>query len=300
MIKRIIEVSQAKTYLSVKNSQLLIRRDDEQIGQIPCEDIGMLIVDHPGVIYTHCVFTELVKAGAAVVLCGADHHPAGVFMPVESNSVQTERMRGQLLAKEPIKKQMWKQLVQSKIRHQAEVLGKDCRAYEGLQEMANAVKSGDPENKEAQASKLYWKYFGDEMEFKRHRYGKSPNNMLNYGYAIVRAAVARAIVAAGLNPSIGVHHCNKYNAFCLADDLLEAFRGFVDRRVLEIWSELSGGEGEVELDQEIKAKLLEILYDEVELGQYSGPMMVGMHRMAASVVKCFAGESKNLDLPKIC
>ena len=299
MIKHIIEISQAKTYLSINMNQLIIRRDNEQIGQIPCEDIGMLIVDHSGVTYTHSVFTALLNAGAAVVLCGDDHHPAGILLPVESNSIQTSRMRDQLAVKEPLKKQIWKQIVQAKIKHQAKILGPDRNAYHGLLAMAKSVRSGDPENREAQASKLYWKYFGDELEFRRQRHGSAPNNMLNYGYAIMRAAVARAIVAAGLNPTIGVHHCNKYNAFCLADDLIEPFRGFVDEKVLEVWSEKQGDEDYEQLDQPTKARLLEVLYKEVEIGGYSGPLMVGLHRVAASLVKCFSGELKKLSLPKI-
>lgn len=298
MIKRIIEISQAKSYLSIRYKQLLIRRDEEIIGQIPCEDIGMLIVDNNGVTYTHSVFLELLAAGAAVVFCGDDHHPAGMLLPTAANSVQTQRMREQLEAKEPLKKQLWKQLVVAKIRHQAAVLGEGNNGYAGLLELARQVKSGDPNNIEAQASKLYWKYYLDEVEFRRHRFGNAPNNLLNYGYSIMRAAIARAIVAGGLNASIGLHHCNKYNAFCLADDLLEPFRGFVDKKVLKLWSESSENEDE-ELSQSKKAEILEILYDEVTIGDYAGPLMVGLHRVVSSLVRCFQGEQKELCLPGI-
>jgi CRISPR-associated protein Cas1 len=299
MIKRIIEISQAKTYLSVKNDQLIIKRDDQQVGQIPCEDIGMLIVDSSGVTYTHGVFTTLLKSGSVVVLCGRDHHPAGLLLPTESNSLQTARMRSQLMAKEPIKKQIWKQLIIAKIKHQAKILSSDSAGYKKLVAMSKSIKIGDPENKEAQASKLYWQHYVSQLEFRRQRHGSAPNNLLNYGYAILRAAIARAVVAAGLNPSIGVHHHNKYNAFCLADDLMEPFRGFVDEKVLEIWADKSSDNDYEELDQPTKARLLEILYKEVEIGQYAGPLMVGLHRTAASLIKCFEGEQTEVNLPKI-
>jgi CRISP-associated protein Cas1 len=299
MIKRIIEISRAKTYLSIKLDQLIIRQGDEISSQIPCEDIGLLIVDHNGTTYTHSVFTTLLEAGAAIVLCGCDHHPVGMFLPTMANSIQTARMKSQLSAKEPLKKQLWKQIIKTKIKHQAKVLGPDQDAHKGLLEMARQVRSGDPENKEAHASRLYWKYFISEINFRRGRDGAPPNNMLNYGYAIVRAAVARAIVGAGLNPSMGIHHHNKYNAFCLADDLLEPFRGFVDAKVLEVWSESPDEDDFAQLTQPIKARLLEVLYQEVKIGQYSGPLMVGLHRTAASLVKCCQGEQKQLDLPKV-
>lgn len=299
MIKRIIEISQAKTYLSIKYGQLIIRQGDEISSQIPCEDIGLLIVDHSGTTYTHSVFTTLLEAGAAVVLCGADHHPAGMFLPTTANSIQTARMKSQLDVKEPVKKRLWKQIIKTKIKHQAKVLGTDHDAFGRLIEIAREVRSGDPDNREAYASQVFWKYFISEAQFRREREGKPPNNMLNYGYAVIRAAVARAIVGAGLNPSVGLHHHNKYNAFCLADDLLEPFRGFVDAKVLDIWSESPAEEEFDDLNQPVKAQLLEVLYQEVEIGRYSGPLMVGLHRTASSLVKCYQGEEKQLDLPTI-
>ena len=294
MIKRVVEVSEGKRYLSVRHGQLIVRSGEDELGRIPCEDIGMLIVDNKAVVMTQSVFTELLGAGAAVVVCGDDHHPAGMMMPVEANSIQTARMREQLEVKEPLKKRVWKQLVVAKIRHQAAVLGADSPGYAGLHEMAKAVKSGDPENKEAHASKLYWKYFGQEMEFRRQRYGKAPNNLLNYGYAILRAAVARAIVSAGLNASLGVHHRNKYNAFCLADDVMEPYRGYVDRKVLEV---LDSGEDIEELTQPVKARLLEILHEGVDLGSFCGPLLVSLHRTVSSLVKSYSGEGDKLLLP---
>jgi len=312
MIKRIVEISSARTHLSIRYGQLVIRENGNELSQIPCEDIGVLLVDHQGTSYTHCVFTELLAKGAAVVLCGRDHHPAGMLLPIESNSLQTERYRVQIEAKEPIKKRLWRQVVRAKIRHQAKIVGPGSDAYKPLMALRHRVRSGDPENIEAQASKKYWPaYLQDitdsstalgmttsalsEMTFRRDVNGAPPNNMLNYGYMVMRAAVARALCSAGLLPSLGIHHRNRYNAFCLADDMVEPFRGFVEATVKEICQ----AEGVPdELDQPLKAKLLEVLYEEVGIGGYRGPLMVGLHRTMASLQRCFAGEQKELDLPE--
>ncbi len=281
----------------MRYGQLVVEsRDGEGPRQIPCEDIGLLLVDHRAVTYTHSVFTELLNQGAGIVLCGDDHHPAGMILPTNANSVQTQRMREQLAAKEPLKKQLWRQLVQAKIRHQAVVLGKDHELYRPLRELAAAVRSGDAGNIEAQASKRYWQAFLGELNFRRRVDGRPPNNLLNYGYAILRAAVARALVGAGLLCSVGLFHRNKYNAFCLADDIIEPFRGFVDARVRDVWEREDVGE---ELDQGLKGEMLDVLYREVIIDGQKGPLMVSLHKTAASLVRCFAGEGKELALPDV-
>jgi len=303
MIKRIIEISQAKTYLSVRYGQLILKRNGEQISDIPCEDIGVLLVDHSGVTYTHSVFTELLDRGAAIVLCGGNHHPAGMLLPIESNSVQTERFRKQIETKEPVKKRLWKQIVKAKIKHQAKVAGKDSDVYRALMILRDRVRSGDPDNIEAQASRKFWPGFLQDIDstgllqaFRRDINGVSPNNMLNYGYTVMRAAIARALCSAGLLPSLGIHHRNRYNAFCLADDLLEPFRGFVESKVRDICFDIGTVD---ELEQTTKAKLLEVLYEEVNIGGFKGPLMVGLHRTMASLQRCFAGEQKEIELPEI-
>ena len=296
MIKRIIEISQAKTYLSVKYGQLLIKQEGEQVSSTPCEDIGVLLVDHQGVTYTHSVFIELLRCGAAVVLCGGDHHPSGMLLPIESNSVQTERFRQQIEAKEPVKKRLWKQIVRAKIKHQAKVVGKDSDVYKSLMALRDRVRSGDPDNIEAQASRKFWPVYLQDVTFRRDINGAPPNNMLNYGYMVMRAAVARALCSAGLLPSLGIHHRNRYNAFCLADDLLEPFRGFVESKVRDIYWDIGPVDG---LEQSTKAKLLEILYEEVNIAGFKGPLMVGLHRTMASLQRCFEGEQKFIDLPEL-
>jgi CRISPR-associated protein Cas1 len=296
MIKRIIEISQARTYLSIKYSQVIIKEGGEQVASIPCEDIGVLLVDHRGTTYTHSVFTELLRCGAAVVLCGENHHPTGMLLPLESNTLQTERFRQQAESKEPVKKRLWKQIVRVKIKHQAKLVGKDSDVYRALIALRDRVRSGDPDNIEAQASRKFWPAYLQDFEFRRNINGPPPNNMLNYGYMVMRAAVARALCSAGLLPSLGIHHRNRYNAFCLADDMLEPFRGFVEAKVREICE--SEGVPD-ELDQPIKARLLEVLYEPVVISGFKGPLMVGLHRTMASLQRCFAGEPKELDLPKI-
>jgi CRISPR-associated protein Cas1 len=202
-----------------------------------------------------------------------------------------------------LKKKLWQQITKAKIRHQAKIVKDNTQTHKALTAMISSVRSGDPDNIEAQASKKFWSAYIQGIgstsltidEFRRNAEGKPPNNLLNYGYMVMRAAVARAICSAGLLPSVGLHHRNKYNAFCLADDLVEPFRGFVEVKVREI---VQGGDWE-ELTQPIKARLLETLYDEVEIADYKGPLMVGLHRTAASLVRCFCEEQKEIDLPKI-
>ena len=295
MIKKIIEISKARTRLSVKYGQLIIEQD-EQKSAVPCEDIGILLVDHSGVVYTHCVFTELLQNNAAVVLCSRDHHPTGMLLPIESNSIQTEKYRDQIGAPVTLKKQIWQQIIKAKIKHQAKLIKQNEIEYKYLLAMAKKVKSGDSNNMEAQASKRFWGAFFPFNNFHRLRYGEYPNNLLNYGYMVMRAAVARAICCGGLLPSLGLHHCNRYNAFCLADDLMEPFRGFVEAKVREICENNDNTEN---LDQFLKGRLLEVLYDEVEIANYKGPLMVGLHRTVASLSKCFQGEQKTIDLPVV-
>lgn len=296
MIKRIVEISSARTHLSIRHGQLVIKDNGQEVSSIPCEDLGVLLVDHQATTYTHCVFTELLDKGAAIVLCAGNHHPAGMLLPIESNSLQTERFRQQIEAKEPVKKRLWKQIVRAKIKHQAKLVGKDSQVYKSLMALRERVRSGDPENMESQASRKFWPEYLQDVQFRRDINGLAPNNLLNYGYMVMRAAVARALCSAGLLPCLGIHHRNRYNAFCLADDLLEPFRGFVEAKVRDICYEDGVPE---ELTQPIKAKLLEVLYEPVTIARYKGPLMVGLHRTMASLVRCLAGEQKDIDLPRL-
>jgi CRISPR-associated protein Cas1 len=301
MIKRTIEISGYDTHLSVKHNQIIVTRSKEQVAQIPAEDIGLLIIDTPFASYSHGTLTKLIESGAAVVLCGNDHHPAGMIMPVEAHSIQTERFRAQINAKNPLKKRLWQQVVQKKIQNQAALLDHSPVSKRRLLYLSQRVRSGDPDNTEGQAARLYWEAWLQAEHFRRLREGPWPNNLLNYGYMVLRASVARAICGSGLHPSIGIKHRNRYNAFCLADDLMEPLRPLVDAKVRDLYHA-----GECELTREVKSELLSILTQTCISRKGSthkkkdiGPLMVGLERMAASLCSCFEGKQSILFIPDI-
>jgi len=291
MIKRTIDISEGPTYLSIENDQLVLKRGAERIGSVPCEDVGVLLVDNLATTYTHAVFTRLVHFGAVIVLCGANHLPVGMVMPMESNELTARRMRLQASAALPMRKRLWKQIVEEKVRRQAMNLEEGSAMRRRLEAMAGEVKSGDRTNVEGQAARFYWPALLG-ADFRRDPEGLPPNNLLNYGYIVLRSAVARALVGAGLHPVFSLQHSHRNNAFALADDLLEVLRPRVDRAVVEL---MRGGGGFI--DRGSKEKLLGILAEEVELGEQSGPLMVQLHRMAASLLRCYEGTGKRLELP---
>jgi len=257
MIKRTIEISKQPVHVTVKNRQLLIiAKDDDrtELGTAPCEDIGVLLVDHPATTYTHAALTSLLEHDAAVVVCGRNHLPAGLLLPLGEHTQVVWRIHDQLAVKKPLQKQLWRQLVQAKIRAQAENLPDPSRIRSRLFALAKHVRSGDPNNVEAQAARAYWRVLFNSNTFRRDADGDGINAFLNYGYAVIRAAIARAIVAAGLLPAIGIHHRSRSNAFCLADDLIEPLRPLVDARVRRLVDR-----GSLKLDPTTKPPLLELL-----------------------------------------
>jgi len=318
VIKRTIEISQRPVHLTVKAQQLLIqdREGDRAIlASAPCEDIGILLVEHCGTTYTHAALTALLSHDAAVVFCGRDHLPAGLLLPIGEHTQVVWRLHSQLAASKPLKKRLWRQIVQTKIRAQAANLLDGSLVRSRLLGMARRVRSGDPDNLEAQAARAYWAAWRDTLctadahglipcgadcgtgvspvkSFHRDPDGPAPNNLLNYGYAVMRAAVARAIVSAGLLPTLGLKHVSRSNAFCLADDLVEPLRPMVDATVRELVRA-----GQTELDPATKRGLLELLTAEVTTGDQSGPLMVALHAMIASFVRCLEGDGKELDIP---
>jgi len=292
VIKRTIEISRDAAHLTVKQRQFLIKRDGETVGSVPCEDIGVVLVDHPGTTYTHAALASLAESDAALVVCGRNHLPSAVLLPLSDHSQVVWRIADQLAVSKPLRKQLWKQLVQAKIRAQADNLPADCPARSKLLDMARQVRSGDPNNTEAQAARVYWKNYLPNEAFRRDTGGDGLNSFLNYGYAVVRAALARALVAAGLIPAIGLHHSNRSNAFCLADDLIEPLRPLVDDRARDLYRL-----GHDELTPPAKAELLKLLAEPVQMDEETGPLMVNLHRMTASLVRCFRGESNKLEIP---
>jgi CRISPR-associated protein Cas1 len=296
MIKRTVEISREPAHLTVQLDQLLIQRDGQTVGRIPCEDLGVLVVDHPGSTYTHAALTTLMRFDTAVVVCGRDHLPSGILLPLAEHTQVVWRIRDQLGASRPLRKRLWQQLVAAKIRGQAENLPRGSAERTKLLGLAREVRSGDPSNVESQAARVYWSaWLPEEAGFHRDPAGPPPNHLLNYGYAVMRAGVARAIVAAGLLPAIGLHHHNRANAFCLADDLVEPLRPLVDARAREL--HLAGHE---ELDRTTKAGLLDLLTMTVRVGDQTGPLFVNLHRMVASLVHCLAGTAQRLELPRRC
>ena len=292
MIKRTVEISREPAHLAVRNRQLLLKRDGAVVGSIPCEDIGVVLVDHPQTTYSHAALAELAASQAVLVVCGRDHLPAAELLPLADHTQIVWRLADQLAVSKPVRKRLWQQLVQAKIRAQAANLEPGSPPRAKLLALAREVSSGDAKNVEAQAARLYWQNWLGEEAFRRDVDGSGLNGLLNYGYAVLRAALARAIVAAGLHPALGLFHSNRANSFCLADDLIEPVRPLVDARARELWRQ-----GYTELTQEAKGRILEILAEPVEFEGETGPLMTSLHRLVASLVRCFSGEGKRLLIP---
>lgn len=301
MIKRTIEISQQPAHLMVRDDQLKIIREGEHprdAPSIPCEDIGLVIVDHAQVSYSHFALAKLVEFGAGVVVCGQRHLPNGLLLPLSTHSQVVWRIQDQINASRPVCKRLWKQIVTAKVRGQAANLERDCPVRLKLHRLIREIRSGDPTNVEAQAARLYWSTWLGRLApknrpFHRDTDGTDPvNAMLNYGYAILRAAVARALIGAGLLPVLGIHHSNRANSFCLADDLLEPLRPIVDERVRELWRQ-----GHIELDSRTKAALLDRLTTTVCYGDRHGPLLVSLHTYAASLADCLAKRETTLAIP---
>ena len=296
MIRKTIEFSTPGTRLSVAHRQLVVERPDLPKATFPIEDLGVVIVDDTRATYTQSVFLSLLEAGATVLVTGRDHLPAGMMLPLDAHHVQTERHRAQVETSAPVRKRAWQAIVRAKIVQQATVLSHFTGSHGGLVPMARRVRSGDPDNLEAQAAQRYWpRLFG--KTFRRDREAEGVNALLNYGYAVVRAAVARGVVAAGLIPSLGVHHRHRGNPFCLADDLLEPYRPYVDWRVRQMAGE--DGESAPDLaDRETRAVLLSLLNETVHVGGRREPLLLALHTSAASLCRTLTGGDRTLALPE--
>ena len=300
MIKRTLFFGNP-AYLSLKNNQLVIKLNEAAMGQdvtktIPIEDIGVIVLEDRQITITNGALDALLQNNCAVVTCDEKHMPVGMLLPLEGHTVQSERFRWQIEASLPLKKQLWQQTVQAKIRNQASVLKRMSGAENGcMLAWANDVRSGDSENLEGRAAAYYWKSVFPEMErLVRDREGEAPNNLLNYGYAIVRAVVARALVASGLLPTFGIHHHNRYNAFCLADDVMEPYRPYVDELVIQI---LRSGTDCSKLTTDLKRQLLGLPVKEVTINGQRSPLMNAVTQTTASLCKCFSGELRKVAYP---
>ena len=307
MIKRTLCFSNP-TYLSLRQMQMLIRfpeiinqegipqklKDEAQV-TIPVEDIGVVVLDHKQITITQGLMAALLENNCAVVTCDDRHMPVGLHLPLMGNSIQNERFRAQLDASLPLQKQLWQQTVQQKILNQAAILQSIGIEQRNMQAWAKDVKSGDADNLEGRAAAYYWRnLFPSLPDFVRGKEEEPPNNLLNYGYAIVRAVVARSLVSAGLLPTLGIHHHNRYNAYCLADDIMEPYRPYADKAVIDI---MQSGADYKELSTEIKRSLLGIPVMEVVINGTRSPLMTAAQTTANSLVKCFTGEMRKLIYP---
>lgn len=295
-------------YLSLRNAQLVLRtpeadkleesfkRDAERT--IPIEDIGVVVLDNKRITITTGAMEALLGNNCAIITCDSTNLPVGLMLPLSGNTTQSERFRNQIDASLPLKKQLWQQTVRQKILNQATVLNKNTGAVvKNMQVWANEVKSGDPDNFEARAATYYWRnLFPTIPDFVRGREGEPPNNLLNYGYAILRACVARGLVGSGLLPTLGIHHHNRYNAYCLADDIMEPYRPFVDDLVVNIMQHYPDYS---ELTLSIKAALLTIPSLDVMLDGKRSPLMNAVGQTTASLAKCFNGELRKIAYPEI-
>jgi CRISPR-associated protein Cas1 len=288
-------------HLKCRNDQLVVSyagikgMEDVAEKSVPVEDIGILILEHHQITLSHYLLDRLLLNNVAVITCNATHHPSGMFLNLDGNTLQSERFQAQVNAAEPVKKQIWQQTIKAKIANQAALLGKYGTPAEVLKKYSENVRSGDADNNEAKAAAYYWKnLFPPAWLFYRKRDGAPPNNLLNYGYAILRACIARALTGSGLLPTLGVFHRNRYNSYCLADDIMEPYRPFVDAVVRAMVDKTSYLEA---LTPELKVQLLKIPTIDVDIENENSPLFVAVQRTSASLAKFFMGESKKIAYP---
>ena len=297
MIKKTILVEN-KSAITTKNQQLVLKSEVRE-SSIPIEDIGFLVLDHPEIYLSIPAMNLIVENNTAIIICGSNHLPNGMFLNLNSHHIQQEIFKNQIEASVPLKKQLWQQTIVEKIRNQGELLAKITENKNTFDFLASKVLSGDTSNMEGVAAQQYWRNFplpNHEIDgIKRERYGDYPNNFLNYGYAILRAATARALSGSGLLNTLGIHHKSKYNAFALADDIMEPFRPIVDEKVFDIMKR----DQEQELNTAIKAELLQILTQTVYFKEEKSPLMVGLQKTASSLQQCFTGNRKKIKYPKL-
>lgn len=297
MIKRTLYFGNP-AYLKTANEQLVIEMQDSgETKSAPIEDVGLLILDHQQITITQGLLAKLLENNVALITCDKTHHPTGMLLNLDGHTLQSHRFQAQVDATVPLKKQLWQQTVTSKIENQAAMLAFCREENKLLLSLAASVKSGDSDNCEAQAAVYYWKrVFPDFLEFRRDREGPPPNNLLNYGYAILRALVARSLTASGLLPTLGIHHRNQYNAYCLADDIMEPYRPYVDYLV---WQIIRSNGRYLEMSPSMKKSLLAIPALDVVIDGKKSPLMNAVQRSTASLAKCFEGVSRRLLFPEM-
>lgn len=298
MIKRTLYFGNP-AYLHKQQQQLKVIQPDDhsELGSIPIEDIGVVLLDNPRITITHGLMDALLENNCAIISCNHKHMPVGLMLPLDGNTLQSERFRHQIDANEPLKKNLWTQTVHAKVSNQMAVLHHCGCETKGMEALLPQIRSGDPDNIEGRAASIYWKLLFDKIDFTRNRYGEMPNAHLNYCYAILRSIMARALVGSGLLPTLGIFHRNKYNAYCLADDMMEPYRPYCDLLVYEMLEN-----GEITNDEITKAhkqRLLSIASVDIIINKRSSPLMVGISRTSNSLFECFEGSRRKLLYPTL-
>ena len=294
MIGRILEIADDRRHLFVNRGFMVVRDsegDRKELGQIPLDDIAAVIANAHGITYSNNLLVALAERGTPFVLCAANHNAVGVLITLDGHHVQSKRIEAQIAASQPTHKRMWAAVVKSKLEQQASALEATGAPSAPLTALIKKVKSGDPANVEGQGAKRYWGLLFGEG-FRRDQSGDGINALLNYGYTIARSATARAIVAAGLHPSIGLHHSNDANAMRLVDDLMEPFRPVIDLKVWQLHQQ-----GESHVTPETKRALVRTLYDDMQSAAGATPVMVCMQKLATSLAQVYLGEREKLELP---
>ena len=296
MITRSIYIG-SPAYLKLKDEQMYIMEpsSNEMKGKVSVEDLGLLMLDHFQITISHQLIQKMMGNNVVVVSCDAHHLPHGIMLPLYGHTEHSDRIKDQLQASEPIKKQLWKQTVECKIENQKEVLSRLGNYYEPMMNYQNNVKSGDSTNMEGIAAQHYWKYL-ISLDFLRQRFGESPNQFFNFGYAVLRSIVARSIVETGLLPVLGIFHKNKYNPYCLADDLMEPYRPFVDWLVMD-W--LTKNPEIEELTKEFKSHLLQVATKDVWIDGKKRPLLVAVKTTVISLYKCYIAEKRLISYPEL-
>jgi len=295
MIKRVVYCG-SRSHLKVRNRQLVIvNRESDEESSIPVEDIGFLELDNSQITLSVAALQCLLANNVAVSIGDTSHQPLGLALAFYSNSIHTKRVNVQACVTAQAKKRIWRQIVCGKILNQISLLASLGRDSKPLPHLLGKVKSGDPDNIEAVSSRYYWQKLFQNRKFKRERFGSYPNNLLNYGYAVLRSIVARGLVSTGLHPALGIHHHNKYNPYCLADDLMEPFRPFVDARIMDIYDD---DEEEVVLERDVKRSILDFLFADVTLDGQIHPLWNAVRITCVSLFRCMENRMAKLELPR--
>ncbi len=292
MIKRIVDIS-TPSYLHARNLQAIIEQQKREVERIPIEDMGVLIVSSPSVTISSNLIASCQQNNCIIIFCDHKHLPISVLLPLSGNSLHSKILNIQTSVRKPLKKRLWQKIVIAKIESQIKALVTFDKNSSTLESMKSRVKSGDPDNVESQASRVYWPImFG--KNFRRDQKAEGVNFLLNYGYALLRASVARALCGTGLHPALGIHHHNQYNPMCLADDLMEPFRPIVDRKVYKLWEKKMS-----DINKKTKSFLLSSLSEPLIFRGKKLPFMVALQHTAASLKKALTDGPESLEIPSL-